>query len=137
MARRFRLVASLVIAALAIPAAAETVTVITSFPKELTTAYQKAFEAKYPGDKLFDLDLIQIVRRSDQPIRAMVDNHYLTFYVLQKVFGTELARYSPTRRLMLVGPVTRHDIRHLRKENFVPDLRLIGRTELKLRMAKD
>jgi hypothetical protein len=89
------------------------------------------------GDKLFDLDLIQIVRGSDRPIRAVVDNHYLTFYVLQKVFGTELARYSPTRRLMLVGPVTRHDIRHLRKENFVSDLRLIGRTELKLRMARD
>jgi len=89
------------------------------------------------GDKLFDLDLIHIVRRSDRPIRAMVDNHYLTFYVLQKVFGTKLARYRPTRRLMLVGPVTRHDLRHLRKENFVPDLRLIGRTELKLRMARD
>jgi hypothetical protein len=89
------------------------------------------------GDKLFDLDLIQIVRRSDRPIRAVVDNHYLTFYVLQKVFGPELARYSPTRRLMLVGPVTRHDLRHLRKENFVPDLRLFGRTELKLRMARD
>jgi len=89
------------------------------------------------GDKLFDLDLIQIVRRSDRPIRAVVDNHYLTFYVLQKVFGTELARYSPTRRLMLVGPVTGNDVRHLRKENFVPDLRLFGRTELKLRMARE
>jgi len=33
-------------------AAADTITVITSFPKELTSAYQKAFEAKYPGDKL-------------------------------------------------------------------------------------
>jgi ABC-type Fe3+ transport system substrate-binding protein len=57
MARRFRLVASLAIAAFAIasfpiPAAAETVTVITSFPKELTAAYKKAFETKYPGDKL-------------------------------------------------------------------------------------
>jgi len=33
-------------------AVAETITVITSFPKELTTAYQKAYEAKYPNDKL-------------------------------------------------------------------------------------
>ena len=33
-------------------AAADTITVITSFPKELTSAYQKAFEAKYPADKL-------------------------------------------------------------------------------------
>lgn len=89
------------------------------------------------GDKLFDLDLIQVVRRSDRPIRAAVDDHYLTFYVLQKVFGTDLARYSPIRLLMQVGPVTRNDLRHLRKENFVPDLRLFGRTELKLRMARE
>ena len=31
---------------------AGTVTVLTSFPKELTTAYQKAFEAKNPGIKI-------------------------------------------------------------------------------------
>ncbi|MGI9407180.1 MAG: hypothetical protein ACR2O4_12495 [Hyphomicrobiaceae bacterium] len=89
------------------------------------------------GDKLFDLDLIQIVRRSETPVHAVVDNHYLTFYVLQKVFGKKLARYSPVHRLMFVGPVTRHDVRHLRKENFVPDLRLTGSTEFKLRMALD
>jgi len=43
---------ALLAAALALPAAADTVTVITSFPKELTAAYKKAFEAKYPNDKL-------------------------------------------------------------------------------------
>lgn len=31
---------------------ADTITVVTSFPKELTTAYKKAFETKYPNDKL-------------------------------------------------------------------------------------
>lgn len=31
---------------------ADTITVVTSFPKELTAAYKKAFEAKYPNDKL-------------------------------------------------------------------------------------
>jgi ABC-type Fe3+ transport system substrate-binding protein len=35
-----------------LPLAAETITVITSFPKELTAAYKKAFEAKHPNDKL-------------------------------------------------------------------------------------
>jgi len=89
------------------------------------------------GDKLFDLDLIQIVRRSETPIHAVVDYHYLTFYVLQKVFGAELARYSVRHRLMFVGPVTKDDVRHLRKENFIPDLRIFGGTELKLRMALD
>jgi ABC-type Fe3+ transport system substrate-binding protein len=38
--------------ALSQPARAETITVITSFPKELTSAYKKAFEAKFPNDKL-------------------------------------------------------------------------------------
>jgi len=31
---------------------ADTVTVVTSFPKELTSAYKKAYEARFPGDKL-------------------------------------------------------------------------------------
>jgi ABC-type Fe3+ transport system substrate-binding protein len=44
----------LALAALLVPLAclADTVTVVTSFPKELTTAYKKAYEARYPGDKL-------------------------------------------------------------------------------------
>ena len=88
------------------------------------------------GDKLFNLDLINVVRRSDEPVRAVVDNHYLTFYVLQKVFGLAKARYDVGRKLMFVGPVTRHDVRHLKKETFVPDLRILARTELKLRMAR-
>ncbi|MEK9661252.1 MAG: hypothetical protein VW644_05890, partial [Alphaproteobacteria bacterium] len=29
------------------------------------------------GDKLFNLDLIHVVARSDRPVRAIVDNHYL------------------------------------------------------------
>lgn len=89
------------------------------------------------GDKLFDLDLIQVVRRSDRPIRAVVDNHYLTFYVLQKVFGLDKARYDPVRRLLFVGPVTRRDVGHLRKENFLQDLRLFRPTELRLRLSHD
>jgi ABC-type Fe3+ transport system substrate-binding protein len=40
------------LAAFSAAAAAETVTVITSFPKELTAVYKKAFEAKFPNDKL-------------------------------------------------------------------------------------
>ena len=89
------------------------------------------------GDKLFNLDLINVVRGSHRPIRAVVDNHYLTFYVLQKVFGVRLARYSVSHKLMFVGPVTKADVRRLKKENFLPDLRLLGRTELKLRLALD
>lgn len=89
------------------------------------------------GDKLFNLDLINVVRRSERPVRAVVDNHYLTFYVLQKVFGLDKARYSVSHKLMFVGPVSKNDVRHLKKETFVPDLRLFGTTELKLRMTLD
>jgi predicted O-methyltransferase YrrM len=89
------------------------------------------------GDKLFNLDLIHVVARSDRPVRAVVDNHYLTFYVLQKVFGIELARYSVSHKLMFVGPVERTDLRHLKKENFLPDLRIFGTTQLRLRMARN
>ena len=46
----FALAAGLLSAGLA--AQGGTVTVLTSFPKELTTAYQKAFEAKNPGIKI-------------------------------------------------------------------------------------
>ena len=38
--------------AFAAHALADTVTVITSFPKELTEIYKKAYEAKYPADKV-------------------------------------------------------------------------------------
>ena len=89
------------------------------------------------GDKLFNLDLIHVVRQSDRPVRAVVDNHYLTFYILQKVFGLAHARYSVSHKLMFVGPVTREDVRFLRKESFLPDLRLFATTELKLRMARE
>lgn len=40
------------IASLSVSALADTVTVVTSFPKELTAAYKKAYETKYPTDKL-------------------------------------------------------------------------------------
>ena len=50
LARRIALAIAATLAPLC--AQADTVTVVTSFPKELTTAYKKAFEARYPGDKL-------------------------------------------------------------------------------------
>ncbi len=52
---RSRILASMAVAALAGVGGlthAGTVTVLTSFPKELTSAYQKAFEAKNPGIKI-------------------------------------------------------------------------------------
>ena len=50
--RAIRVACALATIAFALPASAATVTVITSFPKELTAAYKKSFEAKFPSDKL-------------------------------------------------------------------------------------
>lgn len=88
------------------------------------------------GEKLFNLDLIDVIGRTEKPLRAVVDNHYLTFWVLQKLLGTERARYDVWRRLMFVGPVTRRDLGYLRREGFLPDMRLLGRTTLHLRLAR-
>ncbi|MBX6367732.1 MAG: class I SAM-dependent methyltransferase [Rhodospirillales bacterium] len=88
------------------------------------------------GDKLFNLDLLEVVRRSDTPVWGIVDDHYLTAYVLQKVLGPEKARYSAIRKLLFVGPVTREDVGFLRRENFAPDLRLLGPTRFRLRFAR-
>jgi hypothetical protein len=86
------------------------------------------------SDKLYNLDLINVSRRSERPVRAVVDNHYLTFHVLQKVFGLDKARYSVSYKPMFVGPLTKHDVRDLKKKTLVPDLRLFGTAGLKLRM---
>ena len=43
---------ALAFACLPFAALADTVTVVTSFPKEITTAYKKAYEATYPADKV-------------------------------------------------------------------------------------
>ena len=45
-------VAATTLAMLSSAALADTVTVVTSFPKELTEAYKKAYESKYPNDKV-------------------------------------------------------------------------------------
>lgn len=50
--RLIRPTLALALLAAGLTAQAGTVTVLTSFPKELTTAYQKAFEAKNPGIKV-------------------------------------------------------------------------------------
>jgi predicted O-methyltransferase YrrM len=88
------------------------------------------------GDKLFNLDLLEIVKRSTTPVRGIVDDHYLTAYVLQKVLGPRNTRYSAVRKLLFVGPVTRDDVGFLQRENFAPDLRLFGGTWFKLRFAR-
>ena len=46
------LVAALSCLIVAPPTLADTITVVTSFPSELTNAYKAAYEKKYPNDKV-------------------------------------------------------------------------------------
>ena len=46
------LIAALALGIVSRPALADTITVVTSFPKELTNAYKAAYEKKYPNDKV-------------------------------------------------------------------------------------
>ncbi|MCC7327230.1 MAG: extracellular solute-binding protein [Burkholderiales bacterium] len=50
--KAYRQVVVLAAAVFAGAALADTITVVTSFPKELTSAYKAAYEKKYPNDKL-------------------------------------------------------------------------------------
>ncbi|WP_262031514.1 hypothetical protein [Microvirga sp. Mcv34] len=68
---------------------------------------------------------------SDQPGRAVADDHYLTFHVLQKVFGLRRGASATAHR-----PVTKRDVGHLPKENSLQNLLLLP-TVLKLRMNSD
>jgi predicted O-methyltransferase YrrM len=88
------------------------------------------------GDKLFNLDLLEVIRKSATPVRAIVDDHFLTSWVLQKVLGTGKARYSAVRRLLFVGPVTSDDVGYLERDNFLADLRLLRDTEFRLRLTR-
>ena len=49
---RAAIAAATTLAVVSSVAMADTVTVVTSFPKELTEAYKKAYEKKYPADKV-------------------------------------------------------------------------------------
>jgi phosphoglycerate transport regulatory protein PgtC len=49
---RAAIAAATTLAVVSSVAMADTVTVVTSFPKELTEAYKKAYEKKYPNDKV-------------------------------------------------------------------------------------
>jgi ABC-type Fe3+ transport system substrate-binding protein len=50
--RKTALAGALATAILSTAALADTINVVTSFPKELTTAYKAAYEKKYPNDKV-------------------------------------------------------------------------------------
>ena len=100
-------------------------------------AFQFAFidgpEATAPSDnaKTFNLDLINVVRKSEQPIFAVVDKRVSTCYVFQKVFGAGLVKFNPRCDLGFVGPVTRRDLKSkIGTGSFSHGFRLVGNSRL-------
>jgi hypothetical protein len=94
------------------------------------------FDSLTDGKLTFDFDLIRVVEKADQPVRAIVDDRLSTSFVYQKVFGLDKARYMTSRRLCFIGPVTRRDLRGMdtQKACFIHSFRYFRNTELDLRL---
>lgn len=93
------------------------------------------FEAPSDGHKTFDIDLIDVVKKSSKPVYAIVDNRLATCFVFQKVFGLEKAKYPAHTRLGFIGPCTKDDLKVVEsKQCFSESLRVFGNSELDLKM---
>ena len=79
----------------------------------------------------FDFDLINIVKKANRPVFAVVDKRVTTCYVFQKIFGTEKVRFDPRCDLGFVGPVTKSDLNSkIGTGSFSHCFRLFGNTQL-------
>lgn len=100
-------------------------------------AYQFAFidgpEATALSDetRTFNMDLINVVQKAQQPIFALVDKRVSTCYVFQKVFGSDRVKFNPRCDLGFVGPVTQRDLKSkIGTGSFSHRFRLVGNTRL-------
>ncbi|MEC5382419.1 class I SAM-dependent methyltransferase [Aurantimonas sp. C2-6-R+9] len=86
------------------------------------------------GFMTFDLDVLDVISRSEQKVSAVVDARVSTCWVLQQVLGTEKVRFDPARRLGFVAPSTSADMRLVRDDtpsrSFQGSWRLGGTTRL-------
>jgi hypothetical protein len=86
------------------------------------------------GAMTFDLDILDVIQRSGRPVSAIVDSRVSTCWVLQQVLGTEKVRFDPARRLGIVAPSTRADLRVVREDtpslSFERSWTIGGRTRL-------
>jgi hypothetical protein len=90
-------------------------------------------ETTTPSDQFatFDFDLINIVKKANQPVYAVVDKRVTTCYVFQKVFGADKVKFDPRCDLGFVGPVIQNDIKSkIGTASFSYGFKLVGRTRL-------
>ncbi len=100
-------------------------------------AYQFAFidgpEVTAPSDeaRTFNIDLINVVKKAERPLWAVVDKRVTTCYVFQKVFGTDKVKYNPRCDLGFVGPLTKSDLKSkIGTGSFSHRFQLLGNTRL-------
>lgn len=62
------------------------------------------------GDIAFGYDLVEVIKNSERPVRALVDTRHSTCYVLHQILGDKF-RFDYIRKLGVVLPSTRKDIR--------------------------
>ena len=86
------------------------------------------------GAMTFDLDLLNVLQRSETPVSAIVDKRVSTCYVLQQVLGPEKVRFVPSIGMGYVAPSTREDLRIVREDtpscSFSRSYSLFGPTRL-------
>jgi hypothetical protein len=61
-----------------------------------------------------DFDLIHILRKTTQPVRAIVDSRTGTFWTLARILGRDKVRFSYLLRHGLILPSTKSDLRNAR-----------------------
>jgi len=61
------------------------------------------------GQKTFDFDFINVVRRSSEPVFGIIDCRKSTAYVLNKILGGKV-RVDYVRNMSYIGQCTKHDL---------------------------
>ncbi len=63
---------------------------------------------------LFNFDFVDIVRKSEKPVGALIDTRTTTCFVYSLLFGDEF-RYDYVRKVGIVEPVTKNDLAPVQK----------------------
>jgi hypothetical protein len=80
------------------------------------------------GQKTFDFDFLNVVRRSDQPVWGLIDARNMTAFVFQKIFGTGKVRHDAMTGIVYLGPCRRADMEVFTDHSHATDLRRSGST---------
>jgi hypothetical protein len=104
-------------------------------------AYEFVFvdgpETTTPSDGIptFDFDLINVVKKANQPVSAVVDKRVATCFVFQKIFGSDKVKFNPQCDLCFIGPLTSKDLRSkIEGGCFTHTFRFFGNSDLNFYM---